>query len=229
MMDVLPLHEVLGKVLSGSGECAKVTWQFLGLKMPTWVLMNLAGLALLGCSGTGAALSVPRPASRPLPRRRDQVGLAGQVRGSRRPIRGRPAELGKADTRSRGRRRIERLTRQRLSAFSATAEKVARRTQRHRAPSQAKVRVAVLLAARSAHPHLTLSATVPDRLRAPCGSSGVHRWRYCRRSFPPDEPLRRRDAERSIPAFPRARVCLSKLGERHGSAASTIECPCFRS
>ncbi len=24
MMDVLPLHEVLGKVLSGSGECAKV-------------------------------------------------------------------------------------------------------------------------------------------------------------------------------------------------------------
>ena len=48
LMDVLPLHEVLGKVLSGSGECAKVTWRFLGLSMPTWVLMNLAGLAALG-------------------------------------------------------------------------------------------------------------------------------------------------------------------------------------
>jgi disulfide bond formation protein DsbB len=45
MMDVLPLHEVLGKVLSGSGECAKVTWRFLGLSMPAWVLANLLGLA----------------------------------------------------------------------------------------------------------------------------------------------------------------------------------------
>ena len=51
MMDVLPLHEVLGKVLSGSGECAKVTWRFLGLSMPAWVLMNLAGLAVLGVGG----------------------------------------------------------------------------------------------------------------------------------------------------------------------------------
>jgi disulfide bond formation protein DsbB len=48
MMDVLPLHEVLGKVLSGSGECAKVTWQFLGLSMPTWVILNLVPLAGLG-------------------------------------------------------------------------------------------------------------------------------------------------------------------------------------
>lgn len=48
MMDVLPLHEVLGKVLSGSGECAKVTWRFLGFSMPAWVLVNLGGLAGLG-------------------------------------------------------------------------------------------------------------------------------------------------------------------------------------
>ncbi len=41
MLDVLPLHEVLGKVLTGSGECAKIDWQFLGLNMPTWVLMSL--------------------------------------------------------------------------------------------------------------------------------------------------------------------------------------------
>jgi disulfide bond formation protein DsbB len=48
MMDVLPLHEVLGKVLSGSGECAKVTWEFLGVSMPAWVLINLVALAVLG-------------------------------------------------------------------------------------------------------------------------------------------------------------------------------------
>lgn len=41
MMAVLPLHEVLAKVLTGSGECAKVDWTFLGLNMPTWVLMSL--------------------------------------------------------------------------------------------------------------------------------------------------------------------------------------------
>jgi disulfide bond formation protein DsbB len=48
MMDVLPLHEVLGKVLSGSGECAKIDWTFLGLNMPTWVLMALLAVGLWG-------------------------------------------------------------------------------------------------------------------------------------------------------------------------------------
>jgi protein dithiol:quinone oxidoreductase len=48
MMDVLPLHEVLGKVLTGSGECAKIDWHFLGLNMPTWVLMALACVGLWG-------------------------------------------------------------------------------------------------------------------------------------------------------------------------------------
>jgi disulfide bond formation protein DsbB len=46
MMAVLPWHEVLAKVLTGSGECAKIDWQFLGLNMPTWVLMALV------CVGT---------------------------------------------------------------------------------------------------------------------------------------------------------------------------------
>jgi disulfide bond formation protein DsbB len=48
MMDVLPLHEVLGKVLTGSGECAKVDWLFLGLNMPTWVLMALVCVGFWG-------------------------------------------------------------------------------------------------------------------------------------------------------------------------------------
>lgn len=48
MMDVLPLNEVLGKVLTGSGECAKIDWHFLGLNMPTWVLMCLVGVGFWG-------------------------------------------------------------------------------------------------------------------------------------------------------------------------------------
>ncbi|RPI16113.1 MAG: disulfide bond formation protein B [Lysobacterales bacterium] len=48
MMDVLPLHEVLAKVLAGSGECAKVDWEFLGLTMPAWVLVALVGLGAWG-------------------------------------------------------------------------------------------------------------------------------------------------------------------------------------
>jgi disulfide bond formation protein DsbB len=44
MMDVLPMHEVLSKIFKGSGECAKIDWQFLGLNMPAWVLMSLVVL-----------------------------------------------------------------------------------------------------------------------------------------------------------------------------------------
>jgi disulfide bond formation protein DsbB len=48
MMDVLPWHEVLAKVLTGSGECGKVDWVFLGLNMPTWVLMSLVVVGTWG-------------------------------------------------------------------------------------------------------------------------------------------------------------------------------------
>ena len=42
------LSEVVTKVLSGSGECAKVSWQFLGLAMPGWVLIAAVCLGLYG-------------------------------------------------------------------------------------------------------------------------------------------------------------------------------------
>jgi len=48
MMAVLPWHEVLAKVLTGSGECSKVDWTFLGLNMPTWVLMSLVVVGTWG-------------------------------------------------------------------------------------------------------------------------------------------------------------------------------------
>jgi protein dithiol:quinone oxidoreductase len=46
MLKVFSLSEVLVKVLSGSGECAKVTWTFLGLAMPGWVLIAAAALGV---------------------------------------------------------------------------------------------------------------------------------------------------------------------------------------
>ncbi len=48
LLQVLPLKDVLVKVLSGSGECAKVDWRLLGLAMPAWVLMASAGLGAFG-------------------------------------------------------------------------------------------------------------------------------------------------------------------------------------
>ena len=48
MMKVFPLTDVLVKVLTGSGECAKVTWRFLGLAMPAWVLIAAVALGAAG-------------------------------------------------------------------------------------------------------------------------------------------------------------------------------------
>jgi protein dithiol:quinone oxidoreductase len=53
MFKVFPVTDVLVKVLTGSGECAKVPWRFLGLAMPAWVL--IAALAL-GAHGLWANL-----------------------------------------------------------------------------------------------------------------------------------------------------------------------------
>lgn len=39
MMQALPLHEVMAKVLAGSTECTKVDWKFLSLNMAEWSLI----------------------------------------------------------------------------------------------------------------------------------------------------------------------------------------------
>jgi disulfide bond formation protein DsbB len=44
LMEVMPLNEVVAKVLSGSGECATIDWRFLGLAMPWWVAISLGVL-----------------------------------------------------------------------------------------------------------------------------------------------------------------------------------------
>ncbi|MEO6066276.1 MAG: disulfide bond formation protein B [Lysobacterales bacterium] len=45
MFDTLPVTSALRKAFTGSGECAKVDWTFLGLSMPTWTLVCFVALA----------------------------------------------------------------------------------------------------------------------------------------------------------------------------------------
>jgi disulfide bond formation protein DsbB len=45
MVEHFPLRDVLGLILKGSGECAEISWRFIGLTMPTWVIVCLLGLA----------------------------------------------------------------------------------------------------------------------------------------------------------------------------------------
>lgn len=44
LLEIMPVTEVVNKVLTGSGECGKVDWTLLGLSMPWWVLIALVGL-----------------------------------------------------------------------------------------------------------------------------------------------------------------------------------------
>ncbi len=47
MLQIFPPGEVIRKVLTGSGECARVTWRLLGLTMPAWVLIAAVCLGVL--------------------------------------------------------------------------------------------------------------------------------------------------------------------------------------
>ena len=48
LLKFTPVFALIKKVLTGSGECSEVTWRFLGLAMPTWVLIWALALGALG-------------------------------------------------------------------------------------------------------------------------------------------------------------------------------------
>ncbi len=48
IIDSFPLSEALALIFTGSGECATSDWSFLGLSMPTWVLICFAVLVVYG-------------------------------------------------------------------------------------------------------------------------------------------------------------------------------------
>jgi disulfide bond formation protein DsbB len=43
MLDILPFQEILGYMLSGSASCTEISWQFLGLSMPNWMIIAFFG------------------------------------------------------------------------------------------------------------------------------------------------------------------------------------------
>lgn len=48
MLEINPVFDVIGKVLTAPGDCANVDWAFLGLAMPAWVLLWSVALGTLG-------------------------------------------------------------------------------------------------------------------------------------------------------------------------------------
>lgn len=48
IMDTFNFGEALRMIFTGSGECASIDWQFLGLSMPTWVLISVAVIGVAG-------------------------------------------------------------------------------------------------------------------------------------------------------------------------------------
>ena len=58
MLENFPLAQTWNAILSGSGSCAEMTWQFLGLSMPAWTLLWYLGLALFML---GAAIRFKTP------------------------------------------------------------------------------------------------------------------------------------------------------------------------
>lgn len=48
IIDSFPLFDALKMVFTGSGECANVVWEFLGLSMPAWVVICLVVVGAFG-------------------------------------------------------------------------------------------------------------------------------------------------------------------------------------
>ena len=60
LLKFTPVFDVIRKVLTGSGECSEVTWRFLGLAMPAWVLI---WALILGAFGVAANATTSRRTS----------------------------------------------------------------------------------------------------------------------------------------------------------------------
>ena len=55
MIDAFPIMEVITVLLRGNGNCAEVSWSFVGLTMPGWLMIFFAGFALASIVGIYSA------------------------------------------------------------------------------------------------------------------------------------------------------------------------------
>jgi len=60
MLKFTPFFDVIRKVLTGSGECSEVSWRFLGLAMPAWVLICTFILGALGVTANAGGSQLAR-------------------------------------------------------------------------------------------------------------------------------------------------------------------------
>ena len=47
IMDTFPLSKAMDIILRGSGECADISWQFIGLSMPAWMAVIFIGFLIV--------------------------------------------------------------------------------------------------------------------------------------------------------------------------------------
>jgi disulfide bond formation protein DsbB len=48
IMDSFPLADALKMIFTGSGECATIDWQLVGLSMPAWVVIAVSVVTVAG-------------------------------------------------------------------------------------------------------------------------------------------------------------------------------------
>lgn len=48
IMDTFNFDDALRMIFTGSGECASIDWSFLGLTMPTWVVISVSIIGIVG-------------------------------------------------------------------------------------------------------------------------------------------------------------------------------------
>lgn len=51
MLDAFPIMEVITVLLRGNGNCAEVSWSFIGLSMPAWLMVFFVGFAVASVIG----------------------------------------------------------------------------------------------------------------------------------------------------------------------------------
>jgi protein dithiol:quinone oxidoreductase len=73
LMEIMPVTDVITKVLTGSGECGKIDWTFLGLSMPWWV-----AIALVALSGWGVLANFFGGSSKEPAGAKETGGFAGR-------------------------------------------------------------------------------------------------------------------------------------------------------
>jgi len=57
MMEILPINELITFMLQGSGSCADVAWQFVGMSMPEWTRVIFIAFTLVTLLGLARAWS----------------------------------------------------------------------------------------------------------------------------------------------------------------------------